>query len=175
MAFIDEPYRLHYIAKSFVTGLSDVKMVVYKPNGVKQGVYTLTELNQGDGKGIYFYDYVDSDMEGTYLFVVNSPSVSKKDARQVYFEKRTWLDSEKSQIRDALGINGDKIIAVGGQLQASAADLQFLRDIEGGKWEIVGEQMIFYKANNTTEVARFDLFNEAGIPSAQNVFKRERV
>jgi len=54
-------------------------------------------------------------------------------------------------------------------------DITFLKDIEGGKWQIVGNQMIFYKSDNSTEVARFNLFNEAGAPAMMNVFKRERV
>lgn len=37
------------------------------------------------------------------------------------------------------------------------SDLAFVKDIEGGKWEIVGSEMVFYKADNTTEVARFSL------------------
>lgn len=35
--------------------------------------------------------------------------------------------------------------------------IAFIRGIEGGKWEIVGSQMIFYGEDNTTEIARFDI------------------
>lgn len=44
-----------------------------------------------------------------------------------------------------------------------------------GRWEIVNNQMIFYKEDNTTELARFDLFDESGNPSVDSVFKRLRV
>ena len=44
-----------------------------------------------------------------------------------------------------------------------------------GKWEIVSNQMIFYKADNVTEVSRFNLFDASGNPSMVNVYKRERV
>lgn len=204
MAYVGETYRVHYMAKNFAQSLLDVRMVVYKPNGVKQGIYTLTELNAGDGKGIYYYDYDDSDLEGSYLFVVNSPSTPKKDARQVFFEKRLgWSDTERMQIRDALGIGGDKLLAAGGQLQdikidtgtirsdvtiikndvdairddvaVLIADVQFIKDIEGGKWEIKNNQMIFYKNDNTTEVARFNLFNDINQPAMEHIFKRNRV
>jgi len=50
-----------------------------------------------------------------------------------------------------------------------------LIDEIGGKWEIVSNQMIFYKSDNTTEVMRFDLFDSGGNPTMQDVFKRERV
>jgi len=51
----------------------------------------------------------------------------------------------------------------------------FLKDIEGGKWKIIGNQMIFYKDDNTTEVARFNLFDSAGSPTMTNVYERQRV
>jgi hypothetical protein len=50
-----------------------------------------------------------------------------------------------------------------------------LFDESGGKREIVGTQEIFYKADGVTEIMRFNLFDQAGNPSATNVYKRERV
>jgi hypothetical protein len=57
----------------------------------------------------------------------------------------------------------------------SHADAVFLKDIEGGRWRIISNQMIFYKSDNTTEVARFNLFDSAGNPTESNVYERERV
>jgi hypothetical protein len=54
-------------------------------------------------------------------------------------------------------------------------DIAFLKDIEGGRWRIVNNQMIFYKSDNATEVARFNLFNAGGMPSIENVTERQRV
>lgn len=51
----------------------------------------------------------------------------------------------------------------------------FLKDIEGGKWTIVNDQMVFFKADNLTEVARFNLFDSAGNPTMTSVMTRERV
>jgi hypothetical protein len=42
-------------------------------------------------------------------------------------------------------------------LMAAASDAEFIKNIEGGKWEISGSQMIFYKEDNVTEIARFDI------------------
>lgn len=53
--------------------------------------------------------------------------------------------------------------------------LTFLEDIEGGRWRIENNQMIFYKPDNTTEVARFNLFDAAGDPAEEDVFERTRV
>ena len=66
-------------------------------------------------------------------------------------------------------------LAAGHVIPESFGDLvAFIRNIEGGKWRIVGNQMIFYKADNATEVARFNLYNAAGTPSMTEVFERSR-
>ncbi len=56
---------------------------------------------------------------------------------------------------------------------------QFMADIEGGRWKVdVGaNQMLFYKADNVTEVARFNLFDELGTPTADpsRIAERRRV
>jgi hypothetical protein len=43
-------------------------------------------------------------------------------------------------------------------------DVAFIKDIEGGRWrfDALTSQMVFYKANNTTEVARFNLKDANG-------------
>jgi len=55
-------------------------------------------------------------------------------------------------------------------------DITFLKDIEGGRWVIDKDanQMIFYKSDNITEVARFDLKNAEGDAAWANVFERVR-
>lgn len=53
--------------------------------------------------------------------------------------------------------------------------LTFLNDIHGGGWEIVGNQQIFTKSDNSTIVATFNLVDVNGTPASRNVFKRTRV
>lgn len=48
-------------------------------------------------------------------------------------------------------------------------------DIERGRWKIESNQMIFYKEDNATEVARFNLFDESGNPTMDSPFERRRV
>ena len=57
------------------------------------------------------------------------------------------------------------------------ADLTFVKDMISGRWCIdpVATQMIFYKGDNTTEVARYDLKDKNDNPSYLSVFKRNRV
>lgn len=54
-------------------------------------------------------------------------------------------------------------------------DLEFVRQIEGGRWRIINNQMIFYEDDNVTEIARFNLFDQGGSPSSTDVFERRRV
>lgn len=59
--------------------------------------------------------------------------------------------------------------------QTIDSNVSFLKDIEGGKWTIVNNQMVFFKADNMTEIARFDLFDGDGNRTMTNVLTRERV
>lgn len=55
-------------------------------------------------------------------------------------------------------------------------DIRFIRDIESGRWDLVGNQMVFYASDNITEVARFDMFDSAGNPTTTGeIYKRTRV
>ncbi|HNR90706.1 MAG TPA: hypothetical protein PKM65_20385 [Spirochaetota bacterium] len=186
MPVIGKPFAIYYTALGRATGLVDVRMVVYKPNRVKLGVYNLSELNFGDGKGVYYHDFIDADIEGTYLFVINSATKPKWDARQAYFQNplsgTVWTDDEKRQIRDALGVDGEKLSSTGGKVQdivaattAIIGDTTFLRDMEGGKWELsLPNDLKFYKSDNTTLVAHFKCYNDTGLPAIDNVTRVER-
>ena len=59
-------------------------------------------------------------------------------------------------------------------LMTTAIDVDFIKAIEGGRWEIENKQMIFYEDDNLTEVCRFDLFNKQGQPAEEGVYERKR-
>jgi len=50
-----------------------------------------------------------------------------------------------------------------------------VRKIATNKWEIVNTQWIEYDDDATTALRTYDLFDESGNPSKNNVFKREPV
>ena len=50
-------------------------------------------------------------------------------------------------------------------------DITFLKAIEGGDWEVVNNQMIFYNASHV-EVVRFNLYDSSGQPAMERVYKR---
>ena len=57
-------------------------------------------------------------------------------------------------------------------LTSISTDVTRILDFSSGSWAIVGTQMIFYKTDNITEIARFDLSDQNGLASNTSVFKR---
>ncbi len=55
-----------------------------------------------------------------------------------------------------------------------ALDAAFSAGIEGGRWKIENNQMIFYESDNVTEIARFDLKDGNGLPTESNAMERVR-
>lgn len=52
--------------------------------------------------------------------------------------------------------------------------LEYVKDVESGRWKMENNQMIFYKADNMTEVVRFNLYDKNQLPAMENVYERER-
>lgn len=52
---------------------------------------------------------------------------------------------------------------------------QFNYDISGGRWKIVNNKMIFYKEDNVTEITRFNLLDDTGSPTMDDVHERVKV
>lgn len=71
--------------------------------------------------------------------------------------------------------NNPKVDANWEMLNAITGSVQTIKDMTEGRWEIVSNQMIFYRSDNVTEVARFDLLDSAGNPTTDAVFERVRV
>jgi hypothetical protein len=61
-----------------------------------------------------------------------------------------------------------------GDIALIQPDLEYIKAIEEGTWEIVGNQMIFYDRTSPTpvEIARFNLFDSEGSPTSENIYKR---
>jgi hypothetical protein len=72
----------------------------------------------------------------------------------------------------AVTIDTAKIDEIYDVVTSMTGTLNSIYDIQFGRWRIVNNQMIFYKDDNTTEVVRFDLFDDAGNPTMDAVFER---
>jgi len=58
-----------------------------------------------------------------------------------------------------------------------SASVDFTRHISAGRWKIDSDEshMIFYKDDNTTEIARFSLTDENGAASTTSIYERTKV
>jgi len=81
-----------------------------------------------------------------------------------------------ADVKTAMEAVGSKLTEVKAKTDTiDWADITFLKNIEGGKWKVTANQMIFYQSDNTTEVARFNLFDASGDPAISGVMERVRV
>lgn len=134
------------------TGLSPVVKIRKIDTGdVVVNNQPMTEI--GDG----FYKYNFS------LYVSGNQYVALGDGGTVLSEEDRYVQAEIDEVDFPQKI--DEILDA----------LTFLKDIEGGKWQIINNQMIFFKSDNVTEVARFNLYDKVGSPSEINVVMRTRI
>jgi hypothetical protein len=143
-------------AKTGLTG--DVGYTVYDSEGTISQVRTTTGIFELiPGTGTYASEITFTDgFNGIIVWDVTMPGSGLK----VYASEE---------------YNGVTSATVA--LESVAEDISFIKDIEGGMWKIdrVTKQMIFYKSDNDTEVARFNLFDMNGSPSVDLIYKRSRV
>jgi len=147
-------------SKSNLTGSTGVGYTLYDSTGAEavarttSGVYQLLS-----GSGIYsaYISFPDS-FNGSILWDTAEAGAALAYASEQY-------NTEENDGR------------VYSTLVASAADITFLKDMEGGRWKIdTGtNQMIFYKSDNVTVVATFDLKDSGGAPTSTSPFERTRV
>lgn len=142
-----------------VTGLLPSSFVVrlYDPaDNEVSGSYTIVrkELGNGDYEALF-----TTDVLGRWYIVVTHP---------IYFK---WGKAAEiiCSSEDVSSIAGE-LTNIENKIDSVTIDVTFIKDIEGGRWEIDGHQMVFYKDDNTTEVARFDLTFDGDL----NPIERER-
>ena len=146
--------RIIYQAHAYKVG-EEVTVRLWKPDLTRTYSLDLVELDEG----IYYLDF-DFEVEGTYVGLFYEGN--KVKAVSVYRVQALALEQTAQEIKAKTGT-------------INWADIQFLKDIEGGRWRVVQDQMIFYKADNETEIARFNLFDIEGKPAIEKITERRRV
>ena len=140
-----------------------------------------TEIDATNLKGVYAFDLTqdESNCDLFTLKAVSSTSDVEIDPVIVYTVVRADYKADVSNLDAAVSTRAPE---AGGNVAAIKAktdtidwtDITFLKDIEGGRWKIINNQMIFYKSDNSTEVVRFNLFDSDGSPAVKNIFDRQR-
>jgi hypothetical protein len=139
--------------KSGLTG--DVGYTLYSANGTVSQLRTTSGIYEFGSSGIYASEITFSDtFHGTIFWDVTASG-------------NTVYASEEYNATTSATV----------ALELVAEDITFIKDIEGGMWKIdrVTKQMIFYKSDNDTEVARFNLLDMNDSPSVDLIYKRSRV
>ena len=144
-------------------GLATVGYTLYNASGAEVAARSTTGVHElGTGTGIYAASVTFPDsFAGSVLWDTG------QGASTVYAsEEQNFADSAASLTTDLTSIK-----------TSIDADLTFVKDMIGGRWRIDHEnfQMIFYKHDNSTEVAKFDLRDKNDDPSYLSVFHRNRV
>jgi hypothetical protein len=108
---------------------------------------------------------------GSLLFSSSVGGIASVDYTAV--RDAVWnAQSSAYQISGSLGFITSQL---SGTLETISPKIRSLYDMNFGRWKIVSNQMIFYKDDNVTEVARFSLFDDVGSPTMDAVFERIKV
>ena len=144
-------------------GLATVGYTLYDESGIEVSPRSTLGVHEvGSNTGIYAssIDFPDGFTGSILWDTGQGVDTVFASEEQNNTESASALTSDISTIKTALN-----------------DDLTFVKDMLGGQWKIDDDnfQMIFYKDDNTTEVARFDLIDNKGAPSFLSVFLRRRV
>lgn len=133
-------------------------------------------LEVGDGWYKYQYPFYSGTLD--YAIRVDGTTSVPDGERFLFAGNESFVEDIWDQpLAFHSGVNGvvvpsgstDGTITMGGARG-------FVFDIEGGRWFIdeTVNQMVFFKNDNTTEIARFDLKDSDGLPASDDVFERVR-
>lgn len=146
---------------SFYAGSTSINYSLYSSsNALIDGPTTVGVSEVGTLTGVYAANIsFPDDFHGTILW-------SSGGADPVFV-------SEQFNVEE----NNPKIDQIHSAVIVIGQDLSFIKDIEGGRWKIdkATSQMVFYKSDNTTVVATFQLKDEIGNPSFAAPFERARI
>jgi hypothetical protein len=148
-------------SKAYATGSSGVGFIVKDENGIAvipRTTGSVYEITNGSGNYAAYVSYPNA-FHGSIIWDTGT-----------YFSS-TFYAAEEFNI-EANNPNVDNTWAA---MQTITGSIQLLRDMTEGRWIIESNKMRFYKADNTTLIAEFDLFDDLGAPSMDAVFERVRV
>jgi|LauGreDrversion4_2_1035121.scaffolds.fasta_scaffold78347_3 hypothetical protein len=85
------------------------------------------------------------------------------------------LTASISAVNNAVSMAAEVLSDTRDDLSQLKIDVALIRDFTAGRWKMMNNQMIFYKEDNLTEIARFGLFDDSGNPSMESVFERKKI
>jgi len=85
------------------------------------------------------------------------------------------LTSSIAAVNQAVDMAAGVITSAYADLTQIKIDVALIRDFTAGRWKMSNNQMVFYKEDNLTEIARFSLLDDGGNPSMESVFERKKI
>lgn len=85
------------------------------------------------------------------------------------------LTASISAVNNAVSMAADVLSDARDDLTQLKIDVALIKDFTTGRWKMMNNQMIFYKEDNLTEIARYSLFDDRGNPSMESVFERKKI
>jgi uncharacterized protein YoxC len=135
-----------------------------------------SQVTQMSGTINDIYDIV-FDLSGTITSLSSSANILSSSVYAISSSatlisaSAAIIDNSVSMLSGAIA----ELAGITGTLGNIETKVDRLIDIQYGRWFIDNNQMIFYKEDNVTEVARFDLFDENGNPTMDAVFDRVKL
>ena len=118
-----------------------------------------------------------------YTLVGSTGAVASPRTASGVYEVGTLTGIYAAQVTFPTGFHGSILWDTGGAEPKYASEeyspieeqTQFNYDISGGRWKIANNIMIFYKEDNVTEITRFNLLDDTGSPTMDDVHERVKV
>lgn len=183
-------------SKLNATGSSGVGYTIYDKNGsvlvprstagvvqVSPGIYSVSELNFSNVESMHsFFQIVwDTGSAFSKTFYATETILPTKTDEEVTTLVDT-VNNLTSSLSSSLGtlVNDvnqifNTVNSIFPDLSKLIQDVETIKDFTSGRWRMHDNQMVFYKEDNVTEIARFDLFDDTGSPSMEAVFERRKV
>ena len=160
-----------------ITGLTPTieKMISISDGSLITPVPTISEISDGFYKFTYSWD--DSSVSPGFLLKIDTGA--NTDVGRIItmrIEPQDYLPN----VVNTLKTSSDSLSTSVSSLETSVDTIDSyskrLLDIEQGTWQIEGTQLVMYGAgygsNSSTVIARYDLEDANGIPTATNPFRR---
>jgi len=147
--------------KGFATGSSGVGYTLYDATGSVQQLRTTSGVYEVvPGSGLYAaYISLPDEWHGQVVWDTGTAFVTASHAiEQLNVEEHDPRVADNNHM-----------------LSQMSGTIGLLYDSQYGRWKIEQNRMRFFKEDNVTLVAEFDLFDDNGVPSMDAVFERRRI
>lgn len=147
-----------YLGTQFV-GLFEIDM---GGDGCALGMRAFTgglRIKNKSGASKVAIDFVSGRLE--LMDTVTAGTFFIRGVGEITKNESTGCTFHTNPLTQAIKTETDKIAGIDANILDILSYTDFINEIEGGKWEIAGDEMIFYKADNVTEIARFTITRDA--------------